>query len=93
VKIDMWNVGTFTSRSIEKEHSFICCVQETKWKEEKAKEMRKRYKIINLDIITRTITRNVVKVILNEEMKIKVIDIGRKSDRIITVKLVFKEKY
>jgi len=67
----------------------ICCVQKAKWKGEKAKETREGYKIIYFG---RTSTRNGVGVILDEEMKSKVVDVGKKSDRIMTVKLVFEEK-
>jgi len=44
----------------------ICCVQETKWKGEKAKEIGEGYKIIYSG---RTSTRNGVGVILYEEIK------------------------
>jgi hypothetical protein len=40
----------------------------------------------------RTNTRNGVGVILDEEMKSKIVNIGIKSDRISRVKLVFEEK-
>jgi len=67
----------------------ICCVQETKWKVEKAKEIRDRYKIIYLG---KTSTRKGVILIIDKEMKSKVVDVVRKSNRLIVVKLLFEEK-
>ncbi|KAL4142689.1 hypothetical protein QTP88_005099 [Uroleucon formosanum] len=60
--------------------------KETKWMKG---EIGKGYKII---FSGRTSTRNGVGVILDKEMKIKVVDVERKSDRIIMVKLVGEEK-
>jgi len=66
-------------------------VQEIKWKREKAKEIGDRYKIIYSG---KTNTRNDVGVIMDKEMKSKVVDVVRKSDmkRVIVVKLIFEEK-
>lgn len=47
------------------------------------------YKII---YSSSNITRNGVGVILDEKMKIKLVDLGWKSDRIIMVNLVCEEK-
>jgi len=54
----------------------IYCVQKTKWKEEKAKEIRDEYKIIYFG---KTNTINGVRVIMDKEMKSKIVDIVRKS--------------
>jgi len=67
VRIGTWNVGTLTCRSRElvevmkRRKVNICRVQETKWKGEKAKEIRESYKII---CSGRTSSRNGIGVIL-----------------------------
>nr|GFD04844.1 hypothetical protein [Tanacetum cinerariifolium] len=81
VRIGTWNVGTLTGRSrelaevLKRRRVNICCVQETKWKGEKAKEIGEGYKIIYSG---RTSTRNGVGVILDEDMKINVVEVDRK---------------
>jgi hypothetical protein len=67
----------------------ICCVLENKWKGEKSIEIGEGYKIIYSGMIN---TRNGVDVVLDEEMKSKVVNVGRKNNRIITVKMVFEKK-
>jgi len=57
----------------------ICCVQETKWKGEKAKYIEHGSKIIYSG---KTITRNVVEVLMEEKMKSKVIYVVGKSGKI-----------
>jgi len=52
---------------------YICCVQETKWTREKAKEIKYGYKIIYSGNI-----RNGVGVIIDEEMNNKLVDVVRK---------------
>lgn len=56
---------------------------------EKENEKGESYKIINSG---RTKTRSGVRKILKEEIKSKVVVVGRKSNRIITVKLVIEKK-
>jgi len=54
-------------------------VQEPKWKEEKAKEIGDSYKIIYSG---KTSTRNGVRVIMDKEMKSRVVDVGKKCGKI-----------
>jgi len=42
--------------------------------------------------LRKTNTRNGVGVIMDEEMKDKIVKVVRKSDRVIVVKLIFEEK-
>jgi len=58
-------------------------VQETKWRGEKAKEVGERYKII---YSSKNCTRNGVEQLVDEEMKVKLVDVVRKSDRVIVTK-------
>ena len=85
VTVGTWNVGTLTGRNrelaevLKRRNVNICCVQETKWKGERVREIGEGYKIIYSG---RPSTRNRVGVILDEEMKGKVVEVIRKSDKV-----------
>ena len=76
MRLDMWNVETLIDESREladvlrRSNVNICCVQETKSKVQKSREIGEGYKIIYSE---RTSTRNGVGMILDEETKGKVI--------------------
>ena len=95
VRVGTWNVGTLTGRSrelaevLKRRNVNICCVQETKWKGERVSEIGVGYKIIYSG---RTSTRNGVGVILDEEMKGKMVEVIRKSDRVILVRVILENK-
>lgn len=66
----------------EKEISLnVCCVQKTKWKEEKIRKIGEGFKILHSG---KTCTRNGVGVIVVKNMREKV-EVFRKSNRIIVV--------
>ena len=95
VRVGTWNVGTLTGKSrelvevLKRRKVNICCVQETRWKGEKAKEIGEGYKIIYAG---KTSSRNGVGVVVDEVMKANVVGVVRKSDRVIIVKLVLGSK-
>ena len=63
----------------------ILCVQETKWKGQKANEVENTgFKLW----YTGTASRNGVGILINESLKNGVVDVRRHEDRIILVKLV-----
>ena len=62
----------------------IMCVQETKWKGSKARELGNIFKLFYVGEDGR---RNGVGIILNDEMKKGVLSVKRRSDRIIRVKV------
>jgi exonuclease III len=64
----------------------ILCVQETKWKEQKAKEVEDTS--FKLWYIGNTSTKNGVGIMLDKSLKDEVVDIKRQEDRIIFVKLL-----
>jgi exonuclease III len=76
-------VEVMSRRNIE-----IACIQETKWKGEKAKELGNGYKII---YVGKQTSRNGVGVILNEEWKRKVVQVIRVKDRLIMIQLASNE--
>jgi len=57
---------------------------------EEEKEIGNGYKIIYSG---KTSTKNGVGVVKDEEMKNKIVDVVRKGDRLIVVKLIFEEKF
>ena len=67
----------------------ILCVQETKWKGQKAKEVDNTgFKLW----YTRTVTnRNGVGVLIDKSLKNSVVGVRRQRDRIILVKLVISD--
>ena len=95
VRVGTWNVGTLSGKSrelvevLKRRNVNICCVQETRWKGGKAKEIEEGYKIIYSG---KTSSRNGVGVIVDEKMKANVVGVVRKSDRVIIVKLVLGSK-
>ena len=64
----------------------ILCVQETKWKGQKAKEVEDTG--FKLWYIGTTANRNGVGVLIDKSLKDDVVDVRRRGDRIILVKLV-----
>jgi exonuclease III len=64
----------------------ILCVQETKWKGQKAKEMEDTG--FKLWYTCSMSTKNGVSIVLDKSLKYRVVDIKRQGDRIILVKLV-----
>ena len=63
----------------------IACVQETKWKGNKAREIGEGYKLYYSGAST---ARNGVGIILNREWQDKILEVKRKSDRVMSIKLV-----
>jgi exonuclease III len=92
LRVGTWNVGSLTGKLREivdtmiRRHVNILCVQETKWKGQKAKEMEDTsFKLW----YTRTMAnKNGVDIVLDKSLKDGVVDIKRQGDRIILVKLL-----
>ncbi|KAK6742269.1 hypothetical protein RB195_009870 [Necator americanus] len=89
VRLATLNVGTLTGRSRELADSLrkrrvdISCVQETRWKGSKARELGDGYKLIYHG----TSNRNGVGIILNESFRNSVTAVDRLSDRLMAVKV------
>ena len=90
MRIGTLNVGTMTGRGreiadlMERRKVQILCVQETKWKGEKAKELGGGYKLFYCGEKS---DRNGVGIVLDQELKKTVIEVKRISDRIMWMRL------
>ena len=88
------NVGSMTGRGraiavlMKSRNVDVLCVQETKWSGNKAKELGDGYKLIYSGAIN---NRNGVGIILPRAMKDLVIKVNRKNDRILWLRLAFKD--
>ncbi|CAH0728115.1 unnamed protein product, partial [Brenthis ino] len=95
LRIASWNIGTMTGRSaelsaiLERRRINICCVQETKWKGAKSRQIGKGFKLIYYGTEN---GKNGVGIILDQHLSQKVIEINRASDRIISVKLALENQ-
>ena len=80
------NVGTLTGKGAElvdlmkRRKISILCLQETRWKGAKAREMRREYKLYYNGSDG---CRNGVGIMLEPELKERVIEVSRVSDRVI----------
>src|SRR5262249_31539766 len=94
IRLATWNVRTLISKSIKlvklmKDRRVnITCLQEIRWKGSKAKRID-GYK---LWYINKSNFRNDVAIIIDKDLKDKVVEIKRKSDRILAMKLVLGEE-
>ncbi|XP_050351163.1 craniofacial development protein 2-like [Nymphalis io] len=84
------NLGTMTGRSTELSEILkarqinACCVQETKWKGSKSRDIGNGYQLVYHGIDTK---RNGVGIVLAENLKTRIINVDRKNDRLISIKL------
>ncbi|XP_045458566.1 craniofacial development protein 2-like [Melitaea cinxia] len=94
LRIASWNVGTMTGRGraladvLERRRINIACLQETKWKGQRAREIGAGYKFYYCGCDGK---RNGVGIVLDRELKNKVMDVKRVNDRVIAVKLLIED--
>jgi exonuclease III len=85
VCVVIWNVWSLTGKLREvvdtmiKRRVNILYVQETKWKEQKTKEVKDTG--FKLWYTGNTLTKNSVSIVLNKSLKNGVVDIKRQGDR------------
>ena len=90
MKLASLNVGSMTGRSGEivqlmrKKNLQVLCVQETKWKGSKAREIGAGYKLYYHG---EDGTKNGVGIVLSEDMKDRVLAVERTCDRVMRMKL------
>ncbi|VDP17378.1 unnamed protein product [Soboliphyme baturini] len=72
-----YDAGALESSKVQ-----IACIQETKWKDEKSKEIGLGYKLIHCGTLS---VRNGVAVVLNEAFKKRAFEVNRINDRIMGV--------
>lgn len=86
-----WNVGTMTGRSreladvLKRRRINVACLQETKWKGTKAREIGEGYKFYYCGSDGK---RNGVGVVLDAKLKECVTEVKRMNDRLIIVKVM-----
>jgi exonuclease III len=92
VRVGTWNIGLLTGKLREvvdtmiRRRVNILCVQETKWKGQKTKEVEDTG--FKLWYIGNTSTKNDVCIVLDKSLKDGVVDIKRQGDMIIFVKFL-----
>ncbi|KAI5107453.1 hypothetical protein C0J45_3091 [Silurus meridionalis] len=94
VRVGTLNVGTMTGKGregadmMERRKVDMLCVQETKWKGSKARNIGGGFKLFYHGVDGK---RNGVGVILTEEYSKSVVEVKRVSDRVMNVKLEVEE--
>jgi exonuclease III len=92
VRVDTWNVGSLTGKLREVVDTMIMwcvnilCVQEMKWKGQKAKEVEDTS--FKLWYTRNTSTKNGIGIVLDKNLKDGVVDIKCQGDSIILIKLL-----
>jgi exonuclease III len=92
IRLGSWNVGSLTGKLQElvdaaiRRPINILCVQETKWKGQKAKEVEDTS--FKLWYTGSTSGKNGVGILIDRSLKDGVVDVRRQGDRIILVRLV-----
>ena len=96
LRIATLNIGSITGRGrevadlTERRKINILCVQETRWKSNKARELGGDYKLIYSG--ADEIGRNEVGVGLDPQTKEELVEVARKSSRIMRIKLVYGQE-
>ncbi|XP_063540617.1 uncharacterized protein LOC134749556 [Cydia strobilella] len=95
LRIATWNIGTMTGRSaelsaiLERCRINLCCVQETKWKGAKSRQIGKGFKLIYNGIVN---TKNGVGIVLDKHLSEIIVEINRISDRIMSAKIALEKQ-
>jgi len=90
VRLVSWNIGSLIGKSIElvkvmhRRRISIACIQETKWVDAKAREID-GYKLWYSGVKR---TTNGVGILVKNDWVEHVVEVRRKSDRIMSIKLV-----
>jgi hypothetical protein len=93
IRLGSWNIGTLIDKLRElvdttiRRRVNILCIQETKWADQKTKEVENTD--FKLWCTGKERSRNGVGILINKSLKNKVIAVRRQWDRIIMIKLVF----
>ena len=90
IRVGTLNIGTMTGRGreladmMERRNVDILCLQETKWKGSKARNIGGGYKIFYNGVDGR---KNGIEIVLREELAESVLEVKRISDRLMAMKL------
>ena len=95
VRVGTLNVGSMTGRGreladlMERRKVGVLCVQETRWKGDKAKELGGGCKLIRSGANKQG--RNGVGIVLSKYLKEDLISVSKRSDRVMSIKLGVEE--
>lgn len=93
LRIATWNLGSLTGRSAElaevlkRRRIHIACIQETKWKGSKARNIGNGYKAYYFGIDPK---RNGVAIVADSMIQERVVSVERCSDRIMMIKVALE---
>ena len=95
IRLGSWNVGSLTGKLRElvdtavRRRVNILCVQETKWKGQKAKDVDNTG--FKLGYTGTTLNKNGVRVLIDKSLKDGVVEVRRQGDMIILVKPIISD--
>ena len=95
VRVGTLNVGTMTGRGreladmMERRKVVVLCVQETRWKGDKAKELGGGCKLLRSGANKQG--RNGVGIVISKDLKEDLISVSKRSDRVMSIKLGVEE--
>jgi exonuclease III len=94
LRIATWNLGSLTGRgqelaeTLKRRNINICCIQETRWKGSKSRDLGQGYQLVYHGIDNK---QNGVGIVLDRHLKSRIVNIDRRTDRLITVKLALDD--
>ena len=95
MRVGTLNVGTMNGKGreiadlMERRRVSVLCVQETRWKGDKASELGDGYKLLYSGANKEG--RNGVGIVLSKEFKDSLVSVNRTSDRVMSIKLCLEE--
>ncbi|XP_049872896.1 uncharacterized protein LOC126371623 [Pectinophora gossypiella] len=90
IRIATWNLGSLTGRSQElastltRRNINICCIQETRWMGSKSRDLGLGYQLVYHGTNNK---QNGVGIVLDHHFKSRIVNIERKSDRLMAIKI------
>ena len=98
IRIGSWNIGSFCGRGTEiceelrKRNVDVCCLQEVRWRGQGARFVGVKNRRYKLWWSGNEIGLGGVGILVKEEICEKVVEIRRRSDRVMTTVLMFEEQ-
>jgi hypothetical protein len=95
IRLGSYNVGSLIGKlrelvdTVIRRHANILCVQETKWTDKKAKEVKNT--CFKLWYTRKEQSRNGVGILIDKRLKNEVVAVMRQWDMIIMIKLIFED--
>ena len=98
MRVGTWNVGSMNGRGTEvceelrKRWIDVCCLQEVRWRGQGARFMGMKGRRYKLWWSGNSDGTGYVRVLVKEELSEKIVEVRRKSDRVMTVVMAFEEE-